>query len=377
MKRFLIWILLLVFPVLSYAQNRTVKGYVFDENRRPIPNAYLRPVGGKEHYDVKSEDGSFSILISYAYTRLAAYCDGYIPVAKEIDGSYMMFILVKDRAAEKAKQEAEEKARKDAEAKAKAEEKARLEAEKERAEAEARAKAEAEEKARAEEEARLEAEREKQEAEEMAKLEAERQAREEEQARIRAEQKKERQAKDDEYSLSFKNQGFEHSIDFSYSYQMNVSCRIPYRYSGYRDYDALHPFEMGYTLYYRPNRLFAVGVGAGALFNAKSISIVGDSFAAPYNNFKETRLDVPVFGALKITPFRKKFRPILGGAAGFYIFSKTLMWEANLGGEIRISGSSALHFCLGIKATPYPVFGSEQFGYDSAISPSVKVGFSF
>ena len=383
----------MVFPVLTYAQNRTVRGYVLDENRQPLPNATLAPFGSdREHYKVESEDGSFSILISYTYTKLVAYCEGYIPVAKEIDGSYMMFILVKDRAAEKAKQEAEEKARKEAEAKAKAEEKARLEAEekaqkeaeaKARAEeaarlkAEAKAKAEAEAKIKAEEAARIAAEREKQKAEEMAKLEAERHARAEELAKIRAEKAKVRKAKEDAYNQSFRNKGFEHSIDVSYAYQMNASCKIPYMYSGYRDYEALHPFEADYTLYYRFNRIFAAGVGAGALYNAKSVSIIGDSFASPYQDFQERRLDIPVFGTLKITPLRKKIRPIIDGAAGFYILSKALMLEANIGAELRISRSSALHFCVGVKGMPYPEFDQNSYSYGAAVSPSVKLGFSF
>lgn len=356
MKRFFIWFLLLFLPILSYSQSRTVKGCVLDANKQPLPNAVVAPMGSKDAYKVESIDGSFSILVSSSITSLVAYCEGYSPMAVEIDGSYLIFILQKDIAAEIAKRKAAEKERRAAEARA----------EKERREAEARAKKEAEEKAKAEENARLEAER---------------QARAEERAKIRTAHK----AKEDKYDQSFKNKGLEHSIDLSYSYQTNVSCKIPYRYSGYRDYNALHPFGFNYILYYRWNRLFAVGAGAGALFNARSISIGNDSFAPPFDSFKEQRLDVPVFAALKVTPFRSKFRPMLNGTAGYFMMTKLITWGIDLGGEFRFTKNAAIHFCIGAQKTPYPIFdlddnGNDYYyecGYETVVSPTIKIGISF
>ena len=348
MKRFLIWFLLLALPMLSYSQSRTVKGYVLDANRQPLPNAVLVPMGSKEYYNVESRDGSFSILVSYSFTKLVASCEGYSPMVKEIDGSYMVFILRKYTAEEIAKREA---------------------AEKDRQEAEARAMKEAEEKA-----------------EEIARLEAERQARAEKLANIRAEIAKVRKAKEDKYNQSFKNRGLEHSVDLSYSYQMNTNCRIPYRYSGYRDYNALHPFGLNYTLYYRWNRLFAPGVGAGVLFNARSISIRNDSFVYPFDSFKEKRLDVPVFAALKITPLRSKFRPLLNADVGYFIMTKHITWDVDLGGEFRFTKNAAIHFCIGVRKTPYPIFDLNyyneynyyyEYGYKEVISPTIKIGVSF
>ena len=313
-------------------------------------------------------------------------------------------------AREKAEQErlaAIEKARKEAEARAKAEEEARIKAEKERLAAieqarrdslarveQARkdslaaleqARKEAEARAKAEEEARIRAEQERLAAIEQARRDSlavvERQ-RKEEAARALAQKKAEakalRQEKDAAYNEKYRNKGIEQSVDVSYAYPIN-KCEVYYHYSGRREYGSLHPFELDYTLSYRINRIVSIGAGAGLLFHAKSITIVNDSFSQAYSEFKERRLDVPVFGSLKLTPARKSVRPVIGGSIGYYVLSRTLLWEGDLGAEFRISRRAAAHLLFTVRSTPYPYF-SESEGtarYRAAVSPGVKIGFSF
>ena len=302
-------------------------------------------------------------------------------------------------AREKAEQErlaAIEKARKEAEARAKAEEEARIKAEKERLAAieQARkdslaaleqARKEAEARAKAEEEARIRAEKERLAAIEQARRDslavAER-LRKEEAARALAQKKAEakalRQEKDAAYNEKYRNKGVEHSVDVSYSYPLN-KCEVYYHYSGRREYGSLHPFELDYTLSYRINRIVSIGAGAGLLFHAKSITIVNDSFSLAYGEFKERRLDVPVFGSLKLTPARKSVRPVIGGSIGYYVLSRTLLWEGDLGAEFRISRRAAAHLLFTVRSTPYPYFSESEVTarYRAAVSPGVKIGFSF
>ena len=400
MRRILILggILLLAIPSLGYAQSqRLVRGYVMDENNRPLPEAAVS-VDGKTFVRV-SEDGSFSINVSYMIPSITAYCDGYLPSEKKIDGSYMIFKLAVDAEAEKDRMAAEEKARKDAEAKAKADEAARVKAEKERLAAEEKARKDAEAKAKADEAARVKAEKDRLAAEEKARKDAEARvkadeaarekarkdaeakAKADEAARAKAEKKAFRQQKDADYDARFRNKGLEHSVDISYSYPL-YKFDLMYTYSGYREYGTLHPFELDYTLSYRINRYISVGAGAGVLFHAKSFTIVNDSFSSVYGEFKERRLDVPVFATVRLTPCRSAVRPVIGGSAGYYILSKTLLWEGDLGVEFRISRRASAHLLLSARSTPYPYFReisetAGEAGYFPAISPAVKIGFSF
>ena len=411
MRRILILggILLLAIPSLGYAQSqRLVRGYVMDENNRPLPEAAVS-VDGKTFVRV-SEDGSFSINVSYMIPSITAYCDDYLPSEKKIDGSYMIFKLAVDAEAEKDRMAAEEKARKDAEAKAKADEAARVKAEKDRLAAEEKARKDAEAKAKADEAARVKAEKDRLAAEEKARKDAEAKAKADEAARVKAEKdrlaavekarkdaeakaiadeaarakaekKAVRQQKDADYDARFRNKGLEHTVDVSYSYPL-YKFDLMYTYSGYREYGTLHPFELDYTLSYRINRYVSVGAGAGVLFHAKSFTIVNDSFSSVYGEFKERRLDVPVFATVRLTPCRSAVRPVIGGSAGYYILSKTLLWEGDLGVEFRMSRRASAHLLLSARSTPYPYFReisetAGEAGYFPAISPAVKIGFSF
>ena len=126
--------------------------------------------------------------------------------------------------------------------------------------------------------------------------------------------------------------------------------------------------------------MVSLGIGAGALFHAKSITIKNDQFDPAYGNFKESRWDVPVFATVKFTPLRTRVRPLVSGSGGYYILSKTVLWEGGVGVDIRASRRVAAHLLLSVRSTPYPYFNNEEpqsAGYKGAISPAVKLGISF
>ena len=401
-KLFLLTVLSLLVAVAAQAQNvRLVRGSVVTEAGVPLANAVITAENGEKFHPEK--DGSFEIRVSFLCRELTFTAEGYESVTRTIDGMYMLVKMAVDMTAEReaeaqarAEEEARLKAEKEAIAKAMAEEEARLKAEKDakkaaeaqaKAEEEARIKAEkeAEAKAKAEQQAREKAEKERLAAIEQARrdsiarvVQAQKDAEAQALAQKKAEAKAIRQEKDAAYNEKYRNKGIEHSVDISYSYPIQ-KCEVYYHYSGRREYGVLHPFELDYTLSYRINRIVSVGAGAGLLFHAKSITIVNDTFSPVYGDFKERRLDVPVFGAVKITPLRKGIRPVIGGSAGYYLLSRTLMWEGDLGAEFRISRRAAAHILLSVRSTPYPYFDEyEGFAcYQPAISPAVKIGFSF
>ena len=274
--------------------------------------------------------------------------------------------------AEQARLAAEEQARKEAEAKAKAEEEARIKAEQARLAAEEKARKEAEAKAKAEEEARKKAEQARLAAEEKARKEAEAKAK----AEARAQAKAERQAKDSTYSSRFFNKGLAHSVRVSYASQLS-KCEIGYLYSGYRSYASLHPFSLDYTLSYKVNRVFSIGVGVGVMFNAKSITIVGDEILSA--GFKERRLDVPVFATMGLHFGRWRVRPSISASIGYYPLSRVVLGEGTLGMEFRLGRRPSIEVGALVKTTPYPSFDLqlESCKYKAAISPGVAVRFNF
>ena len=394
-RLFFLAVLSLLFAVAAQAQNvRMVRGAVVTEAGVPLANAVIITENGDRFYPEK--DGTFEIRISTLNRYLFFSAKGYLTDTRVIDGSYMLVKMVVDyEAAEKAEREArkqEELARKAEKERLDAIEKARKDslamiekARKDSLAAIEQVRKEAEAKAKAEQQAIEKAEKERLAAIEQARRDSVsrvEQARKEAEAQAltlkKAETKAIRQGKEDAYNEKYRNKGIEHSVDISYSYPLR-KCEVYYHYSGRREYGVLHPFELDYTLSYRINRIVSVGAGAGLLFHAKSITIVNDTFSPVYGDFKERRLDVPVFGAVKITPLRKGIRPVIGGSAGYYLLSRTLMWEGDLGAEFRISRRAAAHILLSVRSTPYPYFDEyEGFAcYQPAISPAVKIGFSF
>lgn len=335
----LIFLLMTLFPVLSLSQSiRVVRGVISNAEGKALNEVTIKAQTG-EVFQLKDVSG-FEIRVSSYCRSLTFSSPFYLDCQREIDGSYLNIVMEYDNEArlkeEKARQEAEkerlaaeEKARKEAEAKAKSEEAARIKAEKEREVADAKAKAKAE-----------------------------------------------RQAKEAAYDKLYVNKGLAHSIRVSYAYQI-ASCEACYLYSGYREYGALHPFSIDYTLSYKISRVFSVGVGVGVSYNAQSITILGDQFIYP--DFKEHRLDIPFFATVDMRPGRSRVRPSVALSVGYYPLSNVLLAEGMLGVEYRLGKRPSIEAGILCRTTPYPSFDNmnELGSYKMAISPGLALRFNF
>lgn len=353
----LIFLLMTLFPVLSLSQSiRVVRGVISDAEGKALNEVTIKAQTG-EVFQLK-DVGSFEIRVSSYCRSLTFSSPFYLDCQREIDGSYLNIVMEYDNEArlkeEKARQDAEkerraaeEKARKEAEAKLKAEE-----------EAKEKTKKEAEAKAKSEEAARIKAEKEREVADAKAKAKAE------------------RQAKEAAYDKLYANKGLAHSIRISYAYQI-ASCEACYLYSGYREYGALHPFSIDYTLSYKISRVFSVGVGVGVSYNAQSITILGDQFIYP--DFKEHRMDIPFFATVDMRPGRSRVRPSVALSVGYYPLSNVLLAEGMLGVEYRLGRRPSIEAGILCRTTPYPSFDNmnELGSYKMAISPGLALRFNF
>lgn len=341
--------MLIALAPVSVAQSlRVVEGRVVNEDGVPIEGASISVKNLDQTY--KSDAyGNFSIKIPYGCNYISATYTDHITATAEIDGSYMILKLKYDVDGVKLREEARLRAQQDsinaANAIAVAALAAAAKAEKERIATEEQARKDAEAKAKAE---------------------------------AKAEKRAAAKAKDDAYNEKFKNKGLVSSIDFSYVYELSSSDVLVYKYSGYRTYGNLSPMQLTYTLSYKFNRWISLGIGAGALFNAKSITIVNDSFASPNENFKEQRLDIPIFMDIKVNFLRTRVRPYISLSGGYYFLSKTPMGEGGIGCEIRFSKNYSFHIQASASLTPWPWFRNNYPAeYTAIINPGISVGFDF
>ena len=234
--------------MVCMAQNRIVKGVVFDADGSPLIGATVSDENSTTSTQ-SLDGGQFEISVSPYTKYVVATAEGYLTARAEIDGSHLILRLKVDKKYLAAKAKAEEEARiaaqkqaeaeriareKEAAAKAKAEEAARIAAQKQ-AEAEriAREK-EAAAKAKAEEAARIAAQK---------QAEAERIAKEK--AEIAAAKKKKRDALRIEYAKPIK--GYESFVSISNSMTNNESF-----------------IGADYIGGYRFNNIFFLGAGVGA-----------------------------------------------------------------------------------------------------------------
>lgn len=380
------WGLLLFSCICLFGQSRTrpVKGRICDEDGRPKADAViLTDTGDKFKPDA---DGTFFIQVPYQCQYIIVSADAYLEAKCAVDGSYLLVHLQKDkRAIAAAAREAEEREKR--------EELNRLWAEREALAAQEREKQEAEERAREEELARIQAEKEAQAAQVRERRAAEEKARSEEKARKRAIWR----TKEETYATRFRTKGIEQTLSLSYAYQLGA-CEVQYLYSGYREYGNLHPWNLNYTVAYMLNRTFSAGIGVGVQFNAQSITILGDTFHEAYvgtrenrsslsvlqdsvrdtyAGFQEKRLDIPIYVTLKVRPFCSSLRPVVALAGGYYVLSGTPYGEAALGGEWRLRRTTAVHACMLVRTSPYPVVTSVSASYGVVWAPGVQLGFSF
>lgn len=382
MRHIIFTLLCAAIPIVCAAQgDRGVNGVVFDENGAPVADAVIKAVGTDFQFKTNS-DGTFVIAIPYSVKSLQVFYPGYFSKALEIDGSYLVFRLRvdKDYAARKARAEVE--ARAEAERKKKAEEEARLAAELAAAQ-EAEAKAWAEEEARwaAEEEARLAAEEE-------ARLAAERAA-----AEAKAERLAKRKAIDDAYNAKYKNKGLIHALELSYL----CRCDIPehwdvvYKNLGYRYYGFVHPVQLTYTLGYRFNNWFALGIGTGIQYQLVNLCTYGDVFSPIYSNAQDyTPINIPVFVNARAYMSRGKYQPLLSLSGGVYAPYMEPLVDIGAGANIRLSRTGGMYFIVSLISRPYGCFVEHMYQGNyvdsdyayryysfSRFNLSFKLGFTF
>lgn len=365
MKSYILSVLCCFLALSGAAQNtRLIKGRVFDTDGQGIAGAVLRIIGTDKETKA-SQDGSFSINVDPYAKELEASAFGYFPQKLEIDGSYMVYRLKRDKkAAQKAEAERAERIKAEQQETAKAEETAR--AEKAKAEAEAKAQAEAEAKAKANAE----------------RLKAAQEAKEKKDA--------ERKAINDAHNQRFRNKGFTNTIEISYGYQTGVSGSVLYNNLGYQNYTTLHPAELAYQLGYRFNNSFSVGIGTGITYNCLNInslhSLWKDSI---YNSEAYTstkRVDIPIYLNLKAFAGRGKAQPTASASIGIYACTGVLFYDLGAGCTFRISKSRNFYVLASLRSTPWPEYSRPQDindasepafnGYKSALTPSIKIGFT-
>ena len=205
--------------MVCMAQNRIVKGVVFDADGSPLIGATVSDENSTTSTQ-SLDGGQFEISVSPYTKYVVATAEGYLTARAEIDGSHLILRLKVDKKYLAAKAKAEEEARIAAQKQAEAERIAR--------EKEAAAKAKAEEAARIAAQKQAEAER-------IAK----------EKAEIAAAKKKKRDALRIEYAKPIK--GYESFVSISNSMTNNESF-----------------IGADYIGGYRFNNIFFLGAGVGA-----------------------------------------------------------------------------------------------------------------
>ena len=406
MRQIILMFLCATLSLVCVAQTeRTVNGVVFDEKGLPLAGAVIQPVGTDWKFNTEA-DGTFLILVPHYVKELSVGLPGFLSQTQEIDGSYLVFKLKVDKGYAQAKAKAEAEAKEEAERRARAEEAARLAAEKKAAEeAAAQARAEkaariaAEKAAREAEEARLAAERKAAQeaaaqarAEAAARLAEENRASREAAAQAKAEKEAERKAAINAYNAKYKNKGIVHALEFSYvlyTGDPSEGYDVVYKNLGYRNYGSLHPVELKYTLGYRFNNWFSLGVGTGVQYQLGNLYAYGDEFEPLYRETeKYTPINIPVFLNARLYMSRGKYQPMLSLSGGVYAPLMLIpLFDAGAGLNVRLSKSGNMYFLVSVCSTPSGHFieGESEDDYGTTncyvhhwrIDPSFKLGFTF
>lgn len=436
MRRYIFVLVLSLLTMAATAQNRVVRGVVYDTSRRPLKGAVVSAIG----YDMKAEsneDGTFAITVPISAKGLKATKEGYSSHALEIDGSYLMFTLKaissKGTQAAATPSAAEQsrvvrgvvfsasnmpikgatlladrktvvaESRNDGTFEVSVSTFARsITARKEGCldqtleidgsylmfslkpdktwEREQAEKAAAREKFVVDSlvaiQVALVAAREKYVADSLAAV---KRAEREEAAKEKADKKAAQKAAVEKYDSQFKNHGFICGLDFAYGYQV-AKGDVVFKDRGWREYGDQIPLQLCFSVGYRVNYLFAISAGAGVLYDVKNISIKNDSFAPGYYpDFRLKQIDVPIFLKADLYMSKGKVQPLLSVSGGLYALSVSTLVDAGIGCSVRISKSSALNILASFRTTPWPYFDEEAkaSGYKMAPTPGFKVGFSF
>ena len=392
MRQIILMFLCATLSLVCVAQTeRTVNGVVFDEKGLPLAGAVIQPVGTDWKFNTEA-DGTFLILVPHYVKELSVGLPGFLSQTLEIDGSYLVFKLKVDKGYAQAKAKAEAEAKEEAERRARAEEAARLAAEKKAAE-EAAAQAKAEETASgaAEKKAAQEAAAQAR-AEESARLAEEKISAREAAAQAKAEKEAERKAAINAYNAKYKNKGIVHALEFSYvlyTGDPSEGYDVVYKNLGYRNYGSLHPVELKYTLGYRFNNWFSLGVGTGVQYQLGNLYAYGDEFDPLYRETeKYTPINIPVFLNARLYTSRGKYQPMLTLSGGVYAPLMLIpLFDAGAGLNVRLSKSGNMYFLVSVCSTPSGHFieGESEDGYGTTncyflhwrIDPSFKLGFTF
>lgn len=349
MRRYIVVFVLILLSVAVSAQNRVVRGVVFDASHIPFKGVLIS-VSGYDISTVSNDDGTFELTVPTYCRSVTASKEGFLSSSLEIDGSYLVFTMKLDKDWEK-----EQAAKVAAKAKHVADSTAAVQA----------AQKAAATKAAEEEAARIAAE----------KAVAKKAVADS----IAREKKAEKKALINQYNSKYKNRGLINSIDFAYGYQLKQGD-VVFSDRGWRKYGDQIPLILTYSIGYRINYLFAVSAGAGVLYDVRNISIKNDSFASGYYpDFKLKQIDVPAFVKADLFMARGKVQPLLSVSGGLYVLSMTPLVDGVLGCSIRVSKSTAINILASVRTTPWPYFyeHSKSAGYKMALTPGVKLGISF
>lgn len=402
MKR---WFLAVV-PVLlsltvSAQNNRVVRGVVFDDSRKPMEGVViLADMSGEKTKTLR--DGTFQMSIPQFSKKITASLDGFISHSLEVDGSYLVFTLKVDKDYEKrlaAQRQLREKEVADSLAQLK---KVAQKAEKERLKADAARQKEVSDSLALLKKTAQVAEKERWYAETSRKKSVRRaEAEREDMERLRAEfvrdsiadleAKRVREAKKTarknattEYDRKYRNHGLVNTFELSYGYQLYVWSAV-FQNSGKRKYGDLSPLQATWSIGYSFGYIGSLSVGAGILYDARTPLVEGDSLIPEYGDFKEHRLDVPVFLNGKIYMTRTGVQPMLSVSGGIYAISHIPLVDVGLGVNFRAGNRCSAYLLADFDFTPWPLFETAGKGeiavasvsYIYAPTVGVKAGFTF
>ena len=431
MKR---WFLAVV-PVLlsltvSAQNNRVVRGVVFDDSRKPMEGVViLADMSGEKTKTLR--DGTFQMSIPQFSKKITASLDGFISHSLEVDGSYLVFTLKVDKDYEKrlaAQRQLREKEVADSLAQLK---KVAQKAEKERLKADAARQKEVSDSLALLKKAAQKAEKERQDAyaarqkevsdslallkktaqvaekerwyaetsrkKSVRRAEAEREDMERlraefvrdsiadlEAKRVREAKKTARKNATTEYDRKYRNHGLVNTFELSYGYQLYVWSAV-FQNSGKRKYGDLSPLQATWSIGYSFGYIGSLSVGAGILYDARTPLVEGDSLIPEYGDFKEHRLDVPVFLNGKIYMTRTGVQPMLSVSGGIYAISHIPLVDVGLGVNFRAGNRCSAYLLADFDFTPWPLFETAGKGeiavasvsYIYAPTVGVKAGFTF
>lgn len=92
MRKYIFVLVLSLLSIAAVAQNRLVRGVVYDTSRKPLQGAVISAVGCDMTAESK-ENGTFEILVPISTKTLKVGKNGYSSQVLAIDGAYLMFTL--------------------------------------------------------------------------------------------------------------------------------------------------------------------------------------------------------------------------------------------------------------------------------------------